>query len=208
MNETTDLLTVEDFISLLHQLDSFIEAKLPTTALTIRAIGGFSLMYHEQEASFGLLRMSSADIDTLTKLPKNIATMVDIIATNNGVNSDWLNDRWYANNDFKEELEPYITWEPSTHSFKHIDLQVASLEGVLLMKIRALCDALEFTGYPANQEKLDRDLRTQDLLDVVALFGFFNIRSASDLEALPLPIDILGFDRFIQYAVDQGIVTE
>ena len=86
-------LSVEDFVDLLHQLDAFIGSKNPEFQLDIKAIGGFSMMYHEKETSLKMLRKGSSDIDTLTMLPKQVATMVDIIATNNGVSPDWLNNR-------------------------------------------------------------------------------------------------------------------
>lgn len=204
----TDYLTIEDFVSLLSQLDEFIDSKAPEMQLTIRAIGGFSLMYHEQETSLKMLRMGSSDIDTLTMLPRQIAAMVEIIATNNGVNSDWLNNHWYANHDYREEFEPYIKWLPTEYEFKHIDLQVADPESILLMKIRAVCDALEFAGYPDNPDSLAKELRTQDVMDAVSLLRFLDIGTVEDLEAIPLPVDILGFDRFVRYASDKGIVRK
>lgn len=206
MTSQKPTLSLPEFVDLLTQLDRFIDAHSPETNLEVRAIGGFSLMYHEKQANLTMLRQGSSDIDTLTHLPQSVATIVDIIATNNGVNSDWLNNRWYANHDFKEELEPFITWEPTEYSFEHIDLRVANLEGILLMKIRAVCDALEFAGYPSNPEALNRELRTQDIVDVVSLFRFFGVATVSDLEAIKRPVEIIGFDRFAQYCTNTGIL--
>ena len=204
---TDGLMRVDDFVDLLTQLDRFIDSRNPEMHMAIRAIGGFSLMYLEQETTLTMLRMGSSDIDTLTHLPRDVAAMVDIIATNNGVNSDWLNDRWYANHDFSEELEPYIIWEPTKYMFDHIDLKVANLEGVFLMKIRSVCDALEFVGYPSNSEMLGSELRTQDVVDVVSLFRFFGIESVEDFGRVAIPIAIEGIDRFVDYFVAAGILV-
>lgn len=206
MGNRTDLLLVDDFIDLLSQLDGFLDARDPAHHLTIRAIGGFSLMYHEQETSLTMLRMGSSDIDTLTKLPRNVATMVDIIAVNNGAPSDWLNNRWYANHDFNEELERFIVWEPTKYEFRHITLLVANLEGILLMKIRAVCEALEFAGYPANDEALAAELRTQDIMDVISLLRFFDVASARDFSRLNIPSEINRTDLLLQYLLDAGIL--
>ena len=208
MTNQKPTLSLEEFADLLGQLDRFIGAHNPELNLEVRAIGGFSLMYHDKQTSLVLLRKGSSDIDTLTHLPQSVATMVDIIATNNDVNSDWLNDCCYANHNFEEEFEPYITWEPTEYTFKHIDLKVANPKGILLMKLRAVCDALEFAGYPDNPEVLAAELRTQDVMDTVSLLRFLGIETVADLEAFPRPVEILGFDRFVRYAVDQGLVRE
>ena len=92
MTNQKPTLSLEEFADLLGQLDRFIGAHNPELNLEVRAIGGFSLMYHDKQTSLVLLRKGSSDIDTLTHLPQSVATMVDIIATNNDVNSDWLND--------------------------------------------------------------------------------------------------------------------
>lgn len=207
MSKNAPMLKLDDFIDLLDQLDRFIDAHEPQTHLTIKAIGGFSLMYHEQETSLALLRKGSSDIDTLTMLPRSVATMVDIIATNNGINSDWLNNTWYANHDFKDELEPYIVWEDTEYRFKHITLKVADIEGIFLMKARAVCDALEFVGYPEQIDGLHGELRTQDVMDVIAILRFFEKSGFGDIRTRPLRAEILGFDRLIAYLEDNGILA-
>lgn len=85
---------------------------------------------------------------------------------------------------------------------------MANPKGILLMKLRAVCDALEFAGYPDNPEVLAAELRTQDVMDTVSLLRFLGIETVADLEAFPRPVEILGFDRFVRYAVDQGLVRE
>lgn len=207
MTNQKPTLSLDEFADLLGQLDRFIGAHNPDLHLEVRAIGGFSLMYHDKQTDLVLLRKGSSDIDTLTYLPQEVAAMVDIIATNNDVNSDWLNNYWYANHNFEEEFEPYIEWQPTAYTFDHIDLKVADPKGLLLMKIRAVCDALEFAGYPDNPEALAAELRTQDVVDVVSLLRFLGIETTAELEAFPRPVKILGFDRFVQYAIDLGIAT-
>ena len=131
------------------------------------------MMYHEKETSLKMLRKGSSDIDTLTMLPKQVATMVDIIATNNGVSPDWLNNRWFADNEYHEELEPYIVWKDSGFKFDHINLKIADLEGLFLLKARSVCDAIEFSGYPNDKGKLQNELRTQDVMDLISILRFF-----------------------------------
>lgn len=201
-------MSVEDFIDLLHQLDAFIDSKDPELCLSIKAIGGFSMMCHEKETSLKMLRKGSSDIDTLTMLPKHVATMVDIIATNNGVNSDWLNNRWFADNDYREELAPYIVWEDSGFEFGHIDLKIADLEGLFLLKARSICDALEFSGYPNDKGKLQSELRTQDVMDLISILRFFGESDLENLQHLVKRADLPGYDLLACFFRESGVLDK
>ena len=184
-------LSVEDFVDLLHQLDAFIGSKNPEFQLDIKAIGGFSMMYHEKETSLKMLRKGSSDIDTLTMLPKQVATMVDIIATNNGVSPDWLNNRWFADNEYHEELEPYIVWKDSGFKFDHINL-----------------NAIEFSGYPNDKGKLQNELRTQDVMDLISILRFFGESDLENLQHLARRTDLPGYDLLAQYFRESGVLDE
>ena len=201
-------LSVEDFVDLLHQLDAFIGSKNPEFQLDIKAIGGFSMMYHEKETSLKMLRKGSSDIDTLTMLPKQVATMVDIIATNNGVSPDWLNNRWFADNEYHEELEPYIVWKDSGFKFYHINLKIADLEGLFLLKARSVCDAIEFSGYPNDKGKLQNELRTQDVMDLISILRFFGESDLENLQHLARRTDLPGYDLLAQYFRESGVLDE
>ena len=106
-------LDFSDFISMLHELDDQIYDNI-----TIRAIGGFSIILHTKVQNLNFPRVSE-DIDSLTKtwnekegkglthsnqglidyLNQDINEIIYKIGEKYGINSkysSWLNNSWYG----------------------------------------------------------------------------------------------------------------
>jgi len=192
-------LDFSDFISMLHELDDQIYDNI-----TIRAIGGFSIILHTKVQNLNFPRVSE-DIDSLTKtwnekegqglthsnqglidyLNQDINQIIYKIGEKYGINSkysSWLNNSWYDTQMYYDELENYIEWVPYTEeNFKHIRLVYADLESIFLFKMRSVEEYVK-DGYD--------EPRTNDIYDIQSILKIYDEDDIENLQNTKMAIAI------------------
>ena len=116
----------------------------PDIHITIRAAGGFALLWHGlREGSY------TADIDTVTpSYEPMVQTAIEDVGKRMDLPPDWLNnDAVLAMDDVvtEEDVRAYdelldASYEPKATGFRHIELEVASLDTLVRAKAFATCD--------------------------------------------------------------------
>jgi len=176
-----ELLTLDEFIRLLHELDKRIDCKI-----TIKAIGGFSLMLNSQVLKISPIdaRFMSGDIDTFTPdYSAEVDRQIVMIGKEQRLESVmWLNNDWAATRMYIDELINEATWlDYDREKFEHIELFYLNLESLLKLKVRALY----------VNDAMNKKARLNDLKDVESILSYFK-EDANNLSAKVLEV----FDRF------------
>ncbi|MBQ9518668.1 MAG: hypothetical protein IJR59_02100, partial [Firmicutes bacterium] len=127
--------SLADFENALRVLDSKLE-KIGINKIEVKAIGGFAMMYYGvRENGFTI------DIDSLTeKYSDNVYCAIKETGIEVGIDDDWLNTDCSELDGFLGELSKEINWVESKYSFKHIDLKVADIFGLVRSKAKAIND--------------------------------------------------------------------
>lgn len=177
-------LQLDDFMKMLHELDNKL-----TINITIKAIGGFSIILNSKVLGLNLNR-KSRDIDSLTKtwdaeykdldyrdiekivnLNKDVDDIIWDIGVKYGANEyeGWLNNSWYDSKLFEDELEDLVNWIDYTEEkFNHIILKYADLESIFLFKIRSINDIV------SGKSQIHDRPRNNDVYDVINILDIFN----------------------------------
>ena len=155
-------MTLDDFRQALELLDSKLK-ELPKDEhhglpITIHAIGGFALMYHNVRVS-----ALTTDIDTVTvDYPPAVENAIKEVSVELGITDDWLNNYNVLDNDVEAiEIMLLPRWEKSAWEFDNIDLSVADLEALLRSKLMAA----------DTDRESDRVQDYPDLLDICVALG-------------------------------------
>ena len=147
---------LEKFISLLKQLDSEIDKNFNNDfKLEIKAIGGFAMIYHENEHNIKGREISS-DIDNLSIMSEDINKIIKEIGRNNFVEEDWLNNDWIIAKRGNEEFEYFADWKLiKDYNFKHILLYILDIETLFFFKMKAIDEKINI----AKEEPRQQDIR-------------------------------------------------
>lgn len=162
-------LTIKDLREALYRLDRYLERYSPGETVSIRAVGGFALMFH------GLRRNGvTADIDTITpSYSHGVYKAIEAVATELNLASDWLNnDAVFSFEDvvteddvafFDAELE--ALYVDSGWNYRHIQLDIADIDTLIKAKSMAVRDI--------DTGRSDVDLR--DLVDLLDKRGIHSL---------------------------------
>ena len=137
-------LTRDDFMDALGTLDDALDGLPGNVGITIRAIGGFALLWRGlREGGY------TADIDTITpSYEPAVQTVIEGVGERLSLPPDWLNnDAVFTVDDVvtEEDVRTYdellaASYEPEATEFRHIELEVASLDTLVRTKAFATCD--------------------------------------------------------------------
>ena len=149
--------SLNDFQAALSSLNE----KLKVCGLTIeiRAIGGFAMLYNK-------LRKGgyTMDVDTATKdISDVVMELVHEVADEMGLDDDWINNESYRLSEVVDIVND-IEWLIDK-SYSNIDLYVANITSLLLLKVRAI----HFAGL------VPRITDRTDLLDILSFLGIHTI---------------------------------
>jgi hypothetical protein len=177
----TNLMTLDEFIALLHKLDKRINCNI-----VVKAIGGFSLMLNSQVLKISPLdaRFMSGDIDSFTEdYEAEVDRQIALVGKEYGLESVmWLNNDWAAARMYSDDLINEATWlDYDREKFEHIELFYLNLESLLKFKVRALY----------VNETMNKKARLNDLKDVDTILNYFQ----EDLSNLSPQVSAL-FNRY------------
>lgn len=163
-----EMKSFEEFVALLKLLDSIITEKYGKNKieLDMRMIGGFAMMYHSHIEKVNVYREYSVDADYLEKENDIIEECLKEIENRIGEDPHWLNNAWYKNNNYYDELFPYSVFLiDESLNLDNINLYIADLETIMAFKARAINNKIEY----------NLRIREQDIEDVRQILNLWNI---------------------------------
>ncbi|MBR0133532.1 MAG: hypothetical protein IKR27_06835 [Lachnospiraceae bacterium] len=126
---------LKDFVTALRLLDEKIGAN-NSKNITIRAIGGFAMLYYDFRKNGYTI-----DIDSLTeKYDQKTIELIREVGLENDLDEEWLNTDCSLLEGFLRDLGDKINWKETEYHFKHIDLRVADIAGLIRSKAKAIHD--------------------------------------------------------------------
>ena len=161
--------SLDDFKSALRLLNE--KLRINDLTVEIRAIGGFAMLYNKLRTGGYTM-----DVDTATKdLSDEVMNLVREVADEMGLDDDWINNDSYKLSEVADIVND-IEWIIDK-SYSNIDLYVAKITGLLLLKVRAI----HFAGL------VPRITDRTDLLDILSFLG---IHTVDDVRSNPITKDI------------------
>ncbi len=155
--------SLNDFIAALNMLDGLLERE-KISGIDIYAIGGFAMLY------YGIRKDGyTIDIDSLTKgYDDKVLGLVKEVGKELGIDSEWLNTDCAELEGFLG-LSEGISWKNIDYEFRHINLKIADIKGLIGTKAKAIHDG----GLVP---------RSTDKKDLIALLKYVGIDSISTLD--------------------------
>jgi hypothetical protein len=158
-------ITKDEYITALLYLDMLL--KDIGEHMSIKAIGGFALLWHSVRGTG-----YTADIDSLTAdFKPEVIACIEEAARVMDLPEDWVNNYNVLENDVESieiMLDPF--WERASIGAENIQLWIADLETLLRSKLMAAEDS-ELTG---------RAQDFPDLMDIFSKIGCFSLRACQD----------------------------
>lgn len=173
--------SLQDFEKALKMLDDLLE-KEGIDSIDIYAIGGFAMMY------YGVRQDGyTIDIDSLSSGYDNkVVSLIKSVGNELGIDSDWLNTDCASLDGFMT-LGETIAWKRTKYEFRHINLMIPDMNGLIMTKAKAINDG----GLVP---------RTTDKKDIVAALRFVGI---TDITELDISVDYAfikkQYDRCYEY---------
>ena len=161
--------SLADFEKALETLDDKLE-NICVDKIEIKAIGGFAMMYYGvRENGFTI------DIDSLTKgYDEKVRNAIKETGIELEIDEDWLNTDCAMLDGFLDDLSNKIVWQNSKYNFKHIDLKLADIEGLIRSKAKAVNDG---GLVPRSTDK-------KDLLALLENVGVSDIKALDNTQTL------------------------
>lgn len=149
--------SLDDFKSALETLNEKLRSEGIT--IEIRAIGGFAMLYNRlREGGYTM------DVDTATQdMSENVMELIRKVAEEKGLDEDWINNDSYRLSEVTEIIDDLEWIVDKTYS--NIDLYVAEITSLLLLKVRAI----HYAGL------VPRITDQTDLLDILAFLGIHSV---------------------------------
>ena len=155
--------SLADFEKALQILDVKLE-KIGIENIEIKAIGGFAMMY------YGIRKNGfTVDIDSLTEsYDEKVCGAIKETGAELDIDEDWLNTDCAELEGFLTELSNEICWEKTKYAFKHIDIRIADVLGLIRSKAKAVNDG---GLVPRSTDKKDllALLKSIDVTDIKSL---------------------------------------
>ena len=149
--------TLDDFKDALEALNEKLKAHHFT--IEIRAIGGFAMLYNNLRSGGYTM-----DVDTATKdMTEEVQRLIREVAEEKGLDEDWINNDSYTLTEVTDIIGK-LEWI-TDNSYSNIKLYIASIQSLLLLKVRAV----HFAG------KVPRITDQTDVLDILAYLGIHTI---------------------------------
>lgn len=186
----------ETFISMLTELNEFINKWDSNYILEVRAIGGFAMIIHKELKHVETPRTESRDIDSLTNdYPEEVIQEIFKIGKKYGADDPdgWLNNHWNKTKEYQEEFEYFIKWQHLELNLSNIVVYYCDLESLLLFKIRAIDDRI-------NLAKLEP--RAQDVMDVVSILKAYGEKELSNIQNDRIASSLQYFESAVKYIND------
>ncbi|MBP5178406.1 MAG: hypothetical protein J6066_02415 [Lachnospiraceae bacterium] len=186
----------ETFISMLTELNEFINKWDSNYILEVRAIGGFAMIIHKELKHVETPRTESRDIDSLTNdYPEEVIQEIFKIGKKYGADDPdgWLNNHWNKTKEYQEEFEYFIKWQHLELNLSNIVVYYCDLESLLLFKIRAIDDRI-------NLAKLEP--RAQDVMDVVSILKAYGEKELSNIKNDRIASSLQYFESAVKYIND------
>lgn len=178
-----------DFINLLKELDTLLVEK--DINIDIKAIGGFAMIYWANKYN-EKSRSVSRDIDSLSKLPKEVNSLISLIGKRNQIDENWLNNDWLIAKHEKEELEYFAEWqkiEPDT--FQNIKLYILDIETLFFFKMRAIDDKISRAEEPPRSQDLRDIYLILKVMDEHDIYNIKNVKMNSCVQYFPQARDFI-----------------
>jgi len=127
--------TIHELENALSMLDQELKM-IGDIKITVRAIGGFAMMYYGlRDNGFTI------DIDSLTPdYDDSVKIIIKKIGKELGIDEDWLNTDCAKLDGFLGDLSNDIQWVKAKYSFECIDMKIADIKGLIQSKAKAVND--------------------------------------------------------------------
>lgn len=149
--------SLDDFKSALEALNEKLKAH--NISIEIRAIGGFAMLYNKLRSGGYTM-----DVDTATAdMSEEVTGLIREVADEQGLDEDWINNDSYKLKEVTDIIGK-LEWQ-SDNSYSNINLYVADIKSLLLLKVRAI----HFAG------AVPRITDQTDVLDILAFLGIHTV---------------------------------
>lgn len=97
------------------------------------------MLYNINIEKVNISRRGSVDIDALNRIEPEIQQCLEIASVKMNEDPHWLNNAWYHNRDYNDELFPISEFfVDNSLGLNNINLYVADLKTILIFKARAI----------------------------------------------------------------------
>lgn len=128
-------ISLHEFEKALSLLDKKLD-EASINCIVIRAIGGFAMMYYGfRENGYTI------DIDSLSEdYSEEVKLLIKEVGRELEIDDEWLNTDCATLEGFLDELSVEIKWQSVDYVFKHIDIKIADITGLIRSKAKAVHD--------------------------------------------------------------------